>query len=165
MKQNQISNFFFVFPFHTSITPESKKRAPMTASVDLAKFDQFFSSRSYVEGYAPSNLDLEVFDALKSAPSTQYVHALVGITISRQSKLLPIQSNPMSRPPSLLFLFLPLQQHQHRQHQTKTMTLNCSVTKKPKKTLLSFAARERKSDSTTKRKPRNQQLLQSLKSF
>ena len=48
----------------------------MTASIDLAKFDSFISSRSYVDGHAPTKLDLEVFDAMQSAPEQKHAHAL-----------------------------------------------------------------------------------------
>lgn len=78
----------------------------MTASVDLAKFDQFISSRSYIEGYAPSNLDLEVFDALKSAPGAQYVHALRWYNHIKAIKTVanPVQSNAKTSFCALPFL-------------------------------------------------------------
>ena len=49
----------------------------MTVSIDLTKFNEFVSTRSYIEGYAPTNLDLEVFDALcTNIPTQSHPHAL-----------------------------------------------------------------------------------------
>ncbi|KAF5381508.1 hypothetical protein D9757_008158 [Collybiopsis confluens] len=43
-------------------------------SVDLAKLDQHLSTRSYVEGYSPSQADVHVFKALSSAPESSFVN-------------------------------------------------------------------------------------------
>ncbi|KAF9074387.1 hypothetical protein BDP27DRAFT_187240 [Rhodocollybia butyracea] len=43
-------------------------------SVDLAKLDQHLSTRSYVEGYSPSQADVHVFNALSAAPSSSLVN-------------------------------------------------------------------------------------------
>ncbi|KAF5366806.1 hypothetical protein D9758_006570 [Tetrapyrgos nigripes] len=39
-------------------------------SVDLAKLDKHLASRSYVEGYTPSQADVHVFNAIKSEPTS-----------------------------------------------------------------------------------------------
>ncbi|TDL25033.1 hypothetical protein BD410DRAFT_74117 [Rickenella mellea] len=45
-------------------------------SADLAKLESHLSSRSYVEGYTPSQADVHVFKTLSAAPSgEQYPHA------------------------------------------------------------------------------------------
>jgi len=38
-------------------------------SVDLAKLDQYLASRSYIEGYTPSQADVHVFKGVASPPS------------------------------------------------------------------------------------------------
>ncbi|KAE9401875.1 hypothetical protein BT96DRAFT_918615 [Gymnopus androsaceus JB14] len=43
-------------------------------SVDLAKLDQHLATRSYVEGYTPSQADVHVFKALSSAPSSSFIN-------------------------------------------------------------------------------------------
>ncbi|KIK66240.1 hypothetical protein GYMLUDRAFT_929029 [Collybiopsis luxurians FD-317 M1] len=43
-------------------------------SVDLAKLDQHLVTRSYVEGYSPSQADVHVFKTLSSAPDSSYVN-------------------------------------------------------------------------------------------
>jgi len=45
-------------------------------SVDLASLESHLTSRSYVEGYTPSQADVHVYTSLKSAPSSQYPHSL-----------------------------------------------------------------------------------------
>ncbi|KAJ3778464.1 elongation factor 1 beta/delta chain [Lentinula raphanica] len=43
-------------------------------SVDLSKLDQHLATRSYVEGYTPSQADVHVFQALSSAPDSSFVN-------------------------------------------------------------------------------------------
>ncbi|KAJ4480897.1 hypothetical protein J3R30DRAFT_3462188 [Lentinula aciculospora] len=43
-------------------------------SVDLSKLNQYLASRSYIEGYAPSQADVHVFGALPSAPDPSFVN-------------------------------------------------------------------------------------------
>ncbi|KAJ3811082.1 hypothetical protein EV368DRAFT_45263 [Lentinula lateritia] len=43
-------------------------------SVDLSKLDQHLATRTYVEGYTPSQADVHVFKALLSAPDSSLVN-------------------------------------------------------------------------------------------
>ncbi|KAJ3997485.1 hypothetical protein F5050DRAFT_1751526 [Lentinula boryana] len=43
-------------------------------SVDLSKLDQHLATRSYIEGYTPSQADVHVFKTLSSAPNTSFVN-------------------------------------------------------------------------------------------
>ncbi|GAW06774.1 elongation factor 1-beta [Lentinula edodes] len=43
-------------------------------SVDLSKLDQHLATRTYVEGYTPSQADVHVFKALPSAPDPSLVN-------------------------------------------------------------------------------------------
>jgi elongation factor 1-beta len=48
----------------------------MIASINLNKFNEFISTRSYVSGYTATAADLQVLEALGKAPAAEFLHAL-----------------------------------------------------------------------------------------
>lgn len=47
----------------------------MIASINLNKFNEFISTRSYVSGYTATATDLQVWESLGKAPSAEFAHA------------------------------------------------------------------------------------------
>uniref|UniRef100_A0A3B4XA43 Elongation factor 1-beta n=2 Tax=Seriola TaxID=8160 RepID=A0A3B4XA43_SERLL len=48
----------------------------MSSPAGLKALDEFLADKSYVEGFAASQADMAVFDAIPSAPSLTFCHLL-----------------------------------------------------------------------------------------
>ena len=55
---------------------EKEEKGSSSDGLDLTTLNEHMKTRSYIEGYQPSQADSTVFAAVQGAPSSQYTHAL-----------------------------------------------------------------------------------------